>query len=67
MIRKMNNQSYGIMEFRKRLYWNSFVNIRCNIPALSEQNKIAELLSAIDTVIEKQKEMVVVWENRKKV
>lgn len=66
MIRKMNNQSYGIMEFRKRLYWNSFVNIRCNIPALSEQNKIAELLSAIDTVIEKQKEMVVVWENRKK-
>ena len=30
------------------------------------QNKIAELLSAIDTVIEKQKEMVVVWENRKK-
>ena len=66
MIRKMNNQSYGIMEFRKRLYWNSFNNIRCSVPTLAEQKKIAELLSMMDRVIEKQKETVITWENRKK-
>lgn len=34
--------------------------------ALEEQQKIAEFLSTIDTVIEKQKETVSTWEERKK-
>lgn len=36
------------------------------MPSLAEQQKIAEFLSTIDTVIEKQKETVSAWEERKK-
>ena len=36
------------------------------VPSLQEQQKIAEFLSTIDTVIKKQKETVSVWEERKK-
>lgn len=37
-----------------------------NMPSLPEQRKIAEFLSMIDIVIEKQKEIVSAWEERKK-
>ena len=36
------------------------------VPSIPEQQKIAEFLSTIDTVIEKQKETVSAWEERKK-
>ena len=36
------------------------------VPSLPEQQKIAEFLSTIDTVIAKQKETVSAWEDRKK-
>lgn len=41
-------------------------NITVNMPSFPEQKKIAEFLSTIDTVIEKQKETVSAWEERKK-
>lgn len=45
---------------------NDFENQSIPVPCLEEQQKIAEFLSTVDTVIEKQKETVAAWEERKK-
>lgn len=51
---------------RTRLYFNVLRKFKLNVPTFLEQQKIAEFLSTIDTVIEKQKETVSAWEERKK-
>lgn len=51
------NKTLGQKEFAKSVV---------KLPSLPEQQKIAEFLSTIDTVIEKQKETVSSWEERKK-
>lgn len=51
------NKTLGQKEFAKSVV---------KMPSLPEQQKIAEFLSTIDTVIEKQKETVSAWEERKK-
>lgn len=43
-----------------------FLRIKSYIPSLPEQQKIADFLSTIDTIIEKQRAMVLAWEERKK-
>lgn len=45
---------------------NDFENQSIPVPCLEEQQKIAEFLSTVDTVIEKQKETVSAWGERKK-
>ena len=61
-----NSLSYGVTDFRKRLYWDSFCKIVLHLPPLDEQDKVAMLLTSVDAVIEKQKETVSAWEERKK-
>lgn len=51
------NKTLGQKEFAKSVV---------KLPSLPEQQKIADFLSTIDTVIEKQKETVSAWEERKK-
>ena len=51
MLTQIDNLSYGVTDFRKRLYWNSFVNIWCHIPAIREQVKIASFLKQLDDII----------------
>lgn len=50
----------------KNIEMGSFDELLIPHPCLPEQQKIAEFLSTIDTVIEKQKETVSAWEERKK-
>lgn len=51
------NKTLGQKEFAKSVV---------KLPSLLEQQKIAEFLSTIDTVVEKQKETISAWEERKK-
>lgn len=50
----------------KNLGLNTIKNTNVKVPCLPEQQKIAEFLSTIDTVIEKQRETVSAWEECKK-
>lgn len=52
MINHINRQSYGVTDFRKRLYWDSFSPIGCILPPIEEQRKIAHILTTQDKVIE---------------
>ena len=51
MIHAIHRQSYGVTDFRLRLYWDSFAPIPCVIPPLEEQKKITEILAAQDRII----------------
>ena len=51
-IEQINNLSYGVTDFRKRLYWNSFVKVKCMLPSKEEQEKIWRFLKQIDDLIE---------------
>ena len=54
MVGMINRQSYGVTDFRKRLYWDSFAPIPCVLPPVREQKKIAEILATQDRAIELQ-------------
>ena len=58
MIDSIHRLSYGVTDFRLRLYWDSFVEIPINVPSLEEQNKIASFLTLLDKRIAKQHELV---------
>ena len=54
MIHVINRQSYGVTDFRKRLYWDSFANIDCMLPSIEEQKRITEFLYTLDVLIEEK-------------
>ena len=56
----------GSLIEKLRVHYSQFVKIKKAVPSLPEQQKIADFLSTIDTVIEKQKATVEAWEERKK-
>lgn len=51
MIGKLQRRSYGVTDFRLRLYWKSFATIMCHLPDLREQKRIAAILETQDRVI----------------
>ena len=51
-INRLHKKSYGVTDFRLRLYWDSFIKVDCCLPPLPEQEKIAEILTTQDRVIE---------------
>ncbi|HEY2493727.1 MAG TPA: restriction endonuclease subunit S [Paenibacillus sp.] len=51
MIIQMDNLSYGVTDFRKRLYWDSFINVLCSIPSVPEQERITAFFTQLDNLI----------------
>lgn len=66
MIHAIHRQSYGVTDFRLRLYWDSFTPITCQLPTLPEQQKIAAILSTQDKVIELKEKLLVQKQQQKK-
>lgn len=66
MINQIDRQSYGVTDFRKRLYWDSFVPIGCILPPIEEQRKIAAILTTQDRVIELKEKRLAEKQRQKK-
>lgn len=67
---EMHRYSRGIVDFRLRLYWPEFKNIRICLPSIAEQIEIADYIdeksAAIDALIAKKEAFVAELENYKK-
>lgn len=66
MINQLDRQSYGVTDFRKRLYWDSFAPIGCILPPIEEQQKIATILTTHDKVIELKEKRLAEKQRQKK-
>lgn len=66
MINQIDRQSYGVTDFRKRLYWDSFTPIGCILPPVAEQQKIAAILTTQDKVIEVKEKRLAEKQRQKK-
>ena len=66
MIHTIHRQSYGVTDFRLRLYWDSFAPIQCVLPSVEEQEKIAEILTTQDKVIELKEKLLAEKQRQKK-
>lgn len=59
---EVNSFSYGVADFRKRLYWNKFRNIKVPVPPLEEQKEISNFIdnvtSKIDELIESKQALI---------
>ncbi len=66
IINQINRQSYGVTDFRKRLYWDSFIPISCILPPIAEQQKITIILTTQDKVIELKEKYLAEKQKQKK-
>lgn len=66
MINQIDRQSYGVTDFRKRLYWDSFAPIGCILPPIEEQRKIAAILTTQDRMIELKEKRLAEKQRQKK-
>ena len=69
-IEEMHRYSRGITDFRLRLYWPEFKNIRVCVPYIKEQVEIADYIdekaAEIDALIQKKQQFLVEMESYKK-
>ncbi|MBR4538339.1 MAG: restriction endonuclease subunit S [Clostridia bacterium] len=69
-IEEMHRYSHGITDFRLRLYWPEFKNIRVCIPSIDEQKEISDFIdktaSDVDTMISRKKQLLTEMESYKK-
>ena len=66
MIDQINSLSYGVTDFRKRLYWDSFIQVKCKLPSFNEQKQIAEGLNRIEEIAEVTQRELDKWKELKK-
>ena len=66
MLNRLHRKSYGVTDFRLRLYWDSFAKVDCVLPPFSEQKKIAEILSAQDKLIVLKEKLIEEKKRQKK-
>ena len=52
MVGTIHKQSYGVTDFRLRLYWDSFAPIHCVLPSVPEQEKIGEAVDIQNKIID---------------
>ncbi len=69
-IEEMHRYSHGITDFRLRLYWPEFKNIRVCVPPIEEQQEIADYIdiksSQIDDLIAKKEKAIEELDSYKK-
>ena len=69
-IQEMHRYSYGVADFRLRLYWDKFRTIKVCFPPLEEQHRIADYIdekaSEIDAIITEKKQQIEMIEEYKK-
>ena len=69
-VDEINRYSYGIMDFRKRLYWPQFRIIKVALTTIDEQRRIADYIdikkSEIDFVIEQKRDQIEILADYKK-
>ncbi len=56
-IEEMHRYSHGVADFRLRLYWPEFKNIRVCLPPISEQREIADYIDRINEQVDKRVEL----------
>jgi len=66
MVNAIQRNSYGVTDFRLRLYWDSFIPISCTLPSVEEQKRIAEILTTQDKVIELKEKLISEKQRQKK-